>query len=79
MSARDQPRGDGYRHLAVRVIDQALRDIASPGGSATDRASAYNFLRGSAMLRYWCAIAELNPAWLTKRLRLLLARSPRSH
>ena len=52
---------DQYRHLALRVIGLAFRDLASPDGAAEDRASARSFLAGSAMFRHWCAVARLDP------------------
>lgn len=51
----------GYRHLAIRVIDQARRDLVSAGGSPGDRESARRFLAGSPMLTLWCAVADVNP------------------
>jgi hypothetical protein len=62
-----------YRHLAVRVIDQALRDLASPVGSTVDRESARAFLSGSAGLRDWCELAALDPQWVVIQLRKVLA------
>lgn len=56
-----------YRHLAVRVIDQALRDLANPAGLAADRQSAQAFLSGSSMLRHWCEVAHLDPARIVAR------------
>lgn len=64
-----------YRHLAVRVIDQALRDLASPAESRNDRESARAFLAGSPMLRLWCEVAEIDPRWLVVHLRKLPAVS----
>jgi hypothetical protein len=58
-----------YRHLAVRVIDQALRDLAGPTGSRHDRESAREFLNGSPMLSLWCEVAEIDPHWLVIHLR----------
>lgn len=51
----------GYRHLALRVIGLAFRDLTSPGGTAEDRASARTFLGGSVMFKHWCAVARLDP------------------
>ena len=56
------PDGAPYRHLAVRVIDQAFRDLAGPGPSLADQESAREFLAGSSMLHHWCEIADLDPA-----------------
>ena len=66
------PGGDlslPYRHLAVRVIDQALRDLAGPAQSRNDRESARAFLAGSPMLRLWCAVAEIDARWLVVHLQ----------
>jgi hypothetical protein len=60
-----------YRHLAVRVIDQALRDLASPVGSTSDRESARAFLAGSPGLYLWCELAALDPQWVVIRLKNL--------
>ncbi len=67
-----------YRHLAVRVIDQALRDLAGPAQSRNDRESARVFLAGSPMLRLWCAVAEIDPRWLVVHLQKRPAGSGRS-
>ncbi len=64
-----------YRHLAVRVIDQALRDLTRPAESRTDRESARAFLAGSPMLCHWCEVAEIDPRWLVIHLRKLPASS----
>jgi hypothetical protein len=69
--------GTPYRHLAVRVIDQAFRDLASPAGSAAGPESARQFLAGTSMLYLWCEVADLNPAWLVARARKLMASSDR--
>jgi hypothetical protein len=69
--------GAPYRHLAVRVIDQAFRDLASPAGSAARPESAREFLAGTSMLYHWCEVADLNPAWLVSRARKLIASSDR--
>lgn len=68
-----------YRHLAVRVIDQALRDYANPGQPATERESAREFLAGSDMMYHWCEVAELDPGWMvacTRRLMGISAHVP---
>ena len=67
--------GAPYRHLAVRVIDQAFRDLAIPTGSAAGQESAREFLAGNSMLYHWCAVADLNPVWLVARARRLMAAS----
>jgi hypothetical protein len=70
--------GAPYRHLAVRVIDQAFRDLAIPTGSAAGQESAREFLAGNSMLYYWCEVADLNPVWLVARARRLMAASAES-
>lgn len=50
-----------YRRLAIRVIEQALRDMVAPGCGAEDRATAREFLSGSVMLLHWCNVAALDP------------------
>ena len=69
--------GAPYRHLAVRVIDQAFKDLAIPTGSAAGQESARAFFAGNSMLYYWCEVADLDPMWLVARARRLMAvRSP---
>lgn len=67
-----------YRRLAVRVIDQALRDAADPAQSTSDRLSARVFLAGSSMLHLWCEVASLNPRWMAARARALAVGSSRT-
>jgi len=67
--------GAPYRHLAVRVIAQAFRDLAIPTGSAAGQESARKFLAGNSMLYHWCEVADLNPVWLVARARKLMASS----
>lgn len=69
--------GAPYRHLAVRIIDQAFRDLASPAGSPEGPESAREFLAGTAMLYHWCEVADINPEWLVARARKLMASSDR--
>lgn len=64
-----------YRHLARRVIYQAVRDLARPGGSPADRVSARAFLAGSTMFDHWCAVAEMDP----RRIRTWLAGYAHAH
>lgn len=71
------PEGAPWRHLAVRVIDQAFRDLAGHAGSLADQQSARAFLAGSSMFYRWCEIADLDPAWMVARARTLLAGSAR--
>jgi hypothetical protein len=60
------------RHLAIRVIDQAFRDLVSPAGSPADQRSAREFLAGSSMLHHWCRVANLDPAWMVTRAKKLI-------
>ena len=62
-----------HRSLAVRVIDQAVRDVRNPNGAPIDGASARAFLSGSPMLSYWCEIAELDLNSVIVRARTLMA------
>ena len=48
------------RHLAARVIEQALKDALQGSQTPTDRQTARRFLAGSAMLNFWCEIAGLD-------------------
>ena len=64
-----------YRRLAVRVIEQALRDLAGRAESSHDRDSARAFLSGSPMLSMWCEVAEIDPRWIALYLRKLPAGS----
>jgi len=61
-----------WRHLALRVIAQAVHDLDAPGSSAADHESARAFLEGSWMLRHWCRVADLDPAWAVDRARHLI-------
>jgi hypothetical protein len=56
-----------YRHLAVRVLACALRDVSDPAGSQTDRDSARLFFAGSPMLFHWCRVAALDPRLVARR------------
>ena len=67
--------GGACRHLAVRVIHQAFRDLSDSGGSASDRESARVFLSGSPMLYRWCDLAELEPTSMIVRAAPLVAQS----
>jgi hypothetical protein len=66
-AARDHIGLRPYRHLAVRVLAQAVLDLAKPTGSVADRDSARAFLAGSPMLFHWCHVAALEPSWFVKR------------
>ena len=70
--------GAPYRHLAVRVIDQAFRDLAIPAGSAAGQESAREFLAGNSMLHHWCEVADLDPMWLVARATRLMAATAES-
>lgn len=72
-SSSSASEGAPYRYLAVRVIEQAFRDLASPAGSAAGPESAREFLAGTSMLQHWCEVADLNPEWLVARARKLIA------
>ena len=48
------------RHLAARVIEQALKDVLQPAQASGDRLTARRFLAGSRMLRYWCDVAGID-------------------
>jgi hypothetical protein len=56
---------DGYQRLALRVIQQALRDLdcASPDL----RQSAHAFLAGNPLLFLWCDLAAIGPARVMAR------------
>jgi hypothetical protein len=66
-AARDHIGLRPYRHLAVRVLVQALLDVAKPTASAADRESARAFLAGSPMLFHWCHVAAIEPVWFAER------------
>jgi hypothetical protein len=55
--------------LASRVILQAFKDSRDSHGCAACRASAREFLAGSAMLRYWCLVGSLDLHRITRRAR----------
>ena len=63
------------RHLAVRVIEQAVRDLSGAGASPADRESARGFLSGSEMFHRWCELANLDASWMVGRAATLVARS----
>jgi hypothetical protein len=65
------PDGGPCRHLAVRVIELAFRDLASSAGLRSHQESARVFLAGSSMLDHWCAVADLDPAWMIARANQL--------
>lgn len=55
--------------LASRVILQAFKDLRDSRGPTACRASAREFLAGSAMLRYWCLVGSLDVRRITRRAR----------
>ena len=55
------PDLSSYRHLALTVIERALRDLPDGACSLTDRESARRFFVGSAIMRHWCRVAGLDP------------------
>jgi hypothetical protein len=65
--ALDSKADAGCRHLAVRVIEQAFRDLSGSVGSRADQESARAFLAGSRMLYRWCEIANVSAAWTIAR------------
>lgn len=69
------PEGAPCRHLAVRVIELAFRDLASSAGLPGHQESARVFLAGSSMLDHWCAVADLDPAWMIARANQLTTAS----
>lgn len=69
------PDGGPCRHLAVRVIELAFRDLASSAGLSRHHESARVFLAGSSMLDHWCAVADLDPAWMIARANRLTTAS----
>jgi hypothetical protein len=66
------------RHLAVRVIEQAVRDLSASDASDADRESARGFLSGSPMLYRWCELANVNPSWMMGRATRLMGALLRS-
>src|SRR4051812_49114651 len=76
VSMREPPRADeACRHLAVRVIEQAVRDLSASSASDADRESARGVLSGSPMLYRWCELANFNASWMVGRTTRLMARS----
>ena len=75
--ALDSKANAGCRHLAVRVIERAFRDLSGRCGSPEDQESARTFLAGSQMLYRWCEIANLSAAGTIARARKLQGVFPR--
>ena len=48
------------RYLALRVIEQAFRDLTSSAGTRADHDSARAFLAGSPIFYRWCEIANVS-------------------
>jgi hypothetical protein len=59
--------GRWQHKLASRVIIQAFKDVRDSHSAAACRASAREFLAGSAMLRYWCLVGALDLRRITRR------------
>ena len=66
-NADDNSTGAGCRHLAARVIEQAVRDLSGFSGSREDQKSARVFLAGSRMLYRWCEMANVSAARIIAR------------
>lgn len=66
-----------YRTLALRVISLAVRDLVTPGQSASERDTARRFLSGSPMLTHWCRLADIDPEFIRRRLRHMAGDSTR--
>lgn len=67
-----------YRHLAIRVLDLALRDVADPDSAPIDRESARAFFAGSGLLFHWCRVAALDPRRMVACARKLTTAQARS-
>jgi hypothetical protein len=65
------------RHLAVRVLQQAVRDLSGASASRADQQSARTFLSGSPMLYRWCQVANLNASRMVARAAKLMPGSGR--
>jgi hypothetical protein len=61
-----------YRHLALTIIAQALRDLTG-SCSPADHQSARIFLAGSPSMRHWCRVAGVD----ARRLIATARRLPR--
>ena len=59
------------RYLALRVIEQAFRDLTSSDGRRADHESARAFLAGSPVLYRWCEIANVSAATIIARATTL--------
>jgi hypothetical protein len=65
-----------YRHLAIRVLASALRDVSDPAGSQTDRESARLFFDLSPMLFHWCRVAALDPRLVARHAARFTRAAP---
>lgn len=61
----------GCRYLALRVIEQAFRDLTGAAGTRADRESARGFLAGSPIFYRWCEIASVSAAVTIARATML--------
>jgi hypothetical protein len=59
-----------YRHLALTIIAQALRDLTG-SCSPADHQSARAFLAGSPSMRHWCRVAGVDAHRLIATARRL--------
>jgi hypothetical protein len=59
------------RYLALRVIEQAFRDLTSSDGTRADHESARAFLAGSPIFYRWCEIANVSAALTIARATTL--------
>lgn len=74
VTVREPARAEAAcRHLAVCVIERAVRDLSASGASEADRESARGFLSGSPMLYRWCELANLDASWMVGRANRLIA------
>lgn len=66
-------QSEACRHLALRVILQAVRDLSGVAASPADQESARTFLSGSPTFYQWCEFANLNAAHTVARATKLMA------
>lgn len=65
---------DPYRHLALRVIAQAWRDLFTSGAASSERESARAFLSGAGLLAHWCELADMDAGAVRSRVHMHIAR-----
>jgi hypothetical protein len=65
-----------YRHLAVRIVYQAVKDLLNPTESPGNRGSAREFLAGSSMLSFWCEVGGFETRAVMCRAQALVDREP---